>query len=272
MTDPYTCERCGYKAKQKYNLCKHLNRKTACAAILSNIDCDVLLAKLESKEGCVECRFCNTKLKTKWYLKKHEQVCGGTSRATNNDKDVKSTIGYLVREVERLKRIVEEKQGSNNTINGDVINNNNINIVNLNNFGNESSDHITQEQMTSYVLNMNQGVKELVKNLHFNPEVPENRNIRLKSDKKKLLERYVDGQWLPCDKNNTLDELISKGYRILYRHYTSLFEESQAFQEREEYLNDYFAKLGSRSGNVYYQLRRDLYVMIHNNTLYVVGL
>ena len=33
-----------------------------------------------------------------------------------------------------------------------------------------------------------------------------------------LLQKYDGQKWIDCDKNNTLDQLINKGYKILNKH------------------------------------------------------
>lgn len=110
-------------------------------------------------------------------------------------------------------------------------------------------------------------MKDLLQEIH---QSPSNQNIRVKSNKHNLLEKFHDNQWVICDKNNTLDEMINKGYRILFQHFISNITDPN-FKDREEYINIYFNKLVSQKDPVYYQLRRDLFVMIMNNTLYIVG-
>lgn len=119
------------------------------------------------------------------------------------------------------------------------------------------------------VKRLNNGMKNLVQYIHFNPQVPENRNIRVLSKKQNLLETFRDGAWHPCDKNNTLDEMIKKGYRILFQHFLNTTLDSEGISDQ---ISKYFVNLMNRETEEYFQLRRDLYVMILDNTLYVLSL
>ena len=113
---------------------------------------------------------------------------------------------------------------------GNVINNT-INI-NLNNFGKESLEHISDEFLDKCIKKLNKGMVDLLENIHYNKNVPENNNIRIKSIKQNLLEKYQEGEWIECDKNNTLDELIRKGFKILYQHY--LCSKDENIEENKE--------------------------------------
>jgi hypothetical protein len=114
-----------------------------------------------------------------------------------------------------------------------------------------------------------------MKEIHFNPQVPENHNIRVYSRKRKILEKYTDCGWHVCDQNNTLDEMIRRGYRILFKHLACLNEQYMVEKSdddddkiiiRNENANNYLTKL-IRKENIYFELRRDLYMMILDGSL-----
>jgi hypothetical protein len=130
--------------------------------------------------------------------------------------------------VHTINNIGQQFNGTN--IMGNVINNT-INI-NLNNFGKESLEHISDEFLDKCIKKLNKGMVDLLENIHYNKNVPENNNIRIKSIKQNLLEKYQEGEWIECDKNNTLDELIRKGFKILYQHY--LCSKDENIEENKE--------------------------------------
>ena len=160
-----------------------------------------------------------------------------------------------------------------------VICNNNININNnviqiqIQNFGEEKIEHITSQFLDKCLLECNSGVRNLIREIHFNPNLPENHNIRSLSKKQNTLEFFSEGSWHPCDKNNTLDRMIRNGYKILFRHFSSTqlgsFIKEQ--KERNEYINEYLSKIMSKEGNIYYELRRDLYMLILDGDFYILG-
>ena len=147
--------------------------------------------------------------------------------------------------------------------------NNTINI-NLNNFGKESIEHLTKQFLNDCLKNLKKGIADLIYNIHYNKDIPENNNLRVKSLKRNLLEKYDKGVWIECDKNNTLDELIKKGSDILYQHYLCTKDEN--IQENKDTFFNYFLDIsGGSKNNEYYSLRRDLFIIVKNNTVYVIG-
>jgi uncharacterized membrane-anchored protein YhcB (DUF1043 family) len=112
-------------------------------------------------------------------------------------------------------------------------------------------------------LKLKNGVTDLVKNIHFTPEVPENHNIKLMSKKQSLLQTFNNGAWHPCD------GLIRKGYRILFQHIAT--SENEKVQELSQTIQNYLVSLMNRDGTSYYDLRRESYIMILDNTLIVMG-
>jgi hypothetical protein len=143
-----------------------------------------------------------------------------------------------------------------------------------NNFGSESLDHLPHEFLTFCVMSCNKGIRNLLQEIHYNQDVQENNNIRISSVKRKLLEKFVDGRWVVCDQNNTLDEMIKNGYRILFKHLAQLNASDEEAIMRNETANSYLMKL-VRKENVYFDLRRDIYTMIlaqHQNPIAKLGL
>jgi hypothetical protein len=108
-----------------------------------------------------------------------------------------------------------------------------INIINLNNFGSETHEHITNKYSTECVLHKSIGLVNYIKAIPFNEQVPENRTLRLKSKKQVLFEKYVDGQWVVCDKNQTLDQIIEQNRKHLYIHFINNKDTDNSIQENE---------------------------------------
>jgi hypothetical protein len=204
----------------------------------------------------------------------------------------KSNIENRILELEKKLESLKTQTVNNTTQQTNITYNNNNNQhinININNFGSENTTHLSDEFLSQCLLSCNTGIKNLMKEIHFNPEVPENHNIRVFSRKGKILEKYSDGGWHVCDQNNTLDEMIRKGYRILFKHLASKNEqymeqckekenenigdsedEDEKVIRRNENANAYLTKL-IRKENIYFELRRDLYMMILDGSFYIIG-
>lgn len=269
----YRCKRCDKELSTKQSLERHLTKKTACTAKDSEheIAVDVLIEELNKAEpsNALKCPKCSKEFSSRQSKYKHLKFhC--------KEDPIVASIEERITNLERLiQNLNAHTPGSNSNVhinNGNQINNNIT--FQVNSYGNERLDHLNSDFLTKCLFSQNNGIKALMKEIHFNPELPENHNIRVLSKKQNLLEKYEDGAWHPCDKNNTLDDMIRKGYKILFTH---LAEKSQTLSydnetvHRNEYVNSYLNKIMRREGNVYFQLRRDLYMMILDGTLYILG-
>lgn len=180
----FVCNRCGYSSDLKSNLTRHLTKKKECKAKNENSSREDLLNDLKSRSNedeYVTCHVCSQVLPSLHAYYKHKHTCNNKPSITYNTN----------------------------------ITANNIVIV-RNSFGSENITYLPKEFLNSCIL-MND-IVSLIENIHFDTDHPENHNIKIKSTKQELMETYVNGKWIVTDTNDTLNELINKGYRILNKH------------------------------------------------------
>jgi hypothetical protein len=115
-------------------------------------------------------------------------------------------------------------------------------------------------------------MRQLIENIHFNPEHPENYTLRNRSLKQKIFEKRIDNQWVPCDMSNTLDELIRKGYRVLSSYYNeNIANDPQIYEDEIRYeALQKFRFLSDTSCNDYFSVKRDLKLLIDRGTMYLL--
>lgn len=218
----WECKRCGHVSSCKGNLVKHLQRKTACESLLS--DCSVsecldVLNKKEYNETTYECNLCHRKFNSRSSRYRHQNSC-----KHKMDVETDNTISLLKKQVEdqqkqmnMLKETVEKALASNdvkvlNTNNG-TINNTTINIhVPPRNFGEENRDAIPLSFIRSTFMNLE--FRELFESLHFDPQYPENHNVRIKSVKRDLLEIYHNDKWNTLTSITGMKKIIEQLYMI----------------------------------------------------------
>jgi hypothetical protein len=275
MDASYCCKRCGYHTDRKSNYRHHLTRKVPCKVIHENVDVAALLEELEhglckkpsSPRSQFVCSTCSATYTSRQGLHKHSKV---------HTQDQSDRIAAL----EHLVTNLITKYEHHGTDQQTVINNiQNIQVVNVNipsNFGQESIDHIMSDKpfLTDCVLRLGTGIANLIQRIHFDEAHPMNHNIRNPKKKQKTIELMKDGQWQLCDQSSFLKDAINKGYRILYSHYFSEHE-ADDFEDRHDHIRSYFEKIGNsvsgiQTHNEFWQLRKDMLVMIHNNTLYLM--
>jgi hypothetical protein len=173
--------------------------------------------------------------------------------------------------VVELQENVKELSTTPNVVqNGNIknIQNNNNITINLHSFGFENIAHLEndKEYMTQCLLNKD--VMGLLENIHCDKQHPENHNVRIKSTKRELMETYVDGQWIVSDQEETLDELLNKGYRIMnffsYRNKDHIINECEDGEDEYHGMREWLEDLYSNS-KLRKPLKRKLLILFMNN-------
>jgi hypothetical protein len=86
----------------------------------------------------------------------------------------------------------------------------------LRNFGQENLEAIPKQLVHDLFLDLD--VKELLRNLFFDPDFPENRNIRLR-DKFNSLEFYENNEWHRISLNHGVNKIILRIANIFDKYY-----------------------------------------------------
>jgi hypothetical protein len=230
--DRYTCSRCNYTTNSVSNYKKHLLRKNSCETLFESISTNDLLQQLDLKQKRnfdYKCEYCEKTFKTPQNKYQHKQRC---AKNVNISEHVEEKLNALEEEIRNLKSQIstpptiagtsaintnKNNQNSNNNNNNS---NNVVNqvVINVKSFGQENLSYIEKDKdfLTSCL--MSRDIKSLIENIHCDKNHPENHNVRIKSTKQELMETFVDGGWIISDQEETLDELMNKGYRVLKFH------------------------------------------------------
>ena len=207
----YNCTICNYTTLVKCNYNKHIET-----------------LKHKKKElNCEQkyiCNKCNKQLSSKQSLDNHTISCRGTSYILECGKcDQKFNNRYTRYAHEKKCKVNNNKMKlhdnnimSNNNITNNItihniINNNTINIT-INNLGYENIDYFLEHHdftnfMTKCIENKADGICNLIAKKHFDPEHPENHNIRKLNKKDNFLEIYDNNNWNTKNYKEGLDYL-----------------------------------------------------------------
>ena len=267
----YECQRCGYQTINKSYFRKHLLRKNLCNSKKEDISrYDLLIINNFKEEARMHksnpesnpsghlkshynCRFCNKTYKYKQGRWKHEQKC----QHSNNNKDL--IIEELKSNIEELKKTVEQlitKIPQNNELkvninkaNRDI---NTTNNVQINNYGAENIDYITDKVFRKLLQKPISAITRLIELKHFNPQHPENHNIRITNIHDKYAKIYQDKKWLIKHKKDVVEDLVENGYAD-FEEFKDLNEDELAEKIKEKYLlmqknyNNNFEKICKKS-------------------------
>jgi hypothetical protein len=283
-TYKFYCPRCDHGTDFKGNLVLHLKSKKECTitkenSTKSNISREAILETLkppEAKLPQTECQYCN-KLVGKANFARHIKTCKDkhtekettSNQTTQDNRIVFDTLDDFKQAVKKeIEEYLNKQPIQNNTY--QIINNGTINV---NSFGNENMSHINGEFLSYCIMNPKRGITELIENIHYNDDMPENKNVRFKSNKNNTFEQYTGTEWIECDASYTLDELIKKGYRLMNNHYIHTF-----LNENPEYIEDpikqsaveKFRFLTDTKNIDYHLTKRNIRLLVKNKTYYIV--
>jgi hypothetical protein len=154
---------------------------------------------------------------------------------------------------ELLKQIETEKQrhtivGTNNT-------NHNLNIQ-INAFGCENLEHITDEFKVKCLKQIYKSIPEMVAKIHFNTKYPENHNVKIPN--KKLPYASVmtaDNVWKTVDKKNTITSMVDKSFYLL----------DGTYEEHKEELSEFKRKNYEKYQEKYLKNDKQLHKQLHND-------
>ena len=94
----------------------------------------------------------------------------------------------------------------------------NIQIININNYGKENLEYLTNEYVGQLLKLPYNAVPQLLKHIHFNPKHPENHNIKIPNKKHKFALIRKGDKWEYRNKKNIIEDMVDTGYNILDCH------------------------------------------------------
>jgi uncharacterized C2H2 Zn-finger protein len=196
---------------------------------------------ISSENPEYKCSNCGNIFKKKKYLTQHinRYNCKKTANFVSQTEivQIKNELNLIKQEKESLKKQLELLMIKRNKSNINIENqtnisnqiNNNINIQ-INSFGNEDIEYISSDFYKNLFNGPYGAIPKLIQQIHFNPEHPENWNVKIVNDKSSKADIYDAKQckWVKRDKQDTLNSLVEKGYGIL----------DDQFENQKIYLQD----------------------------------
>lgn len=215
----FSCKRCGYSTQEKSNFIRHLKRKTKCEAVLEDISIETLLDNITKKQynqKTYNCKYCNRPFNAYQNRFKHHKICKKKDEIEGLQCQ-NEVINKMQQEIQDLKdKLQYNVHTTNNTNNGTINNIVNVNVQ-IREFGCENMAAIPPDFIRTCLLNLE--VRDLVENLHFDHNFPENQNVRLVSLKHEIMELFKNNEWQAMSLLNGLNELIGQACSIFRKFY-----------------------------------------------------
>jgi Fe-S-cluster containining protein len=228
------CPRCGYESEHKHCMQNHYKKKIICEAKYDDTDIQSLLNILNYKifnAKTFDCEFCKKKFNSCSSKSRHKKIC--------KEKPVENT-NNLQSQIDELKKIISNIPAiQNNNITNNTQNNINVTIPKLNDFGRENMNALPETLISTLFMDLR--FRELLSNLHCDPNYPENQNVRIKSIKRNTMEIFRNNKWDIMTFTKGLTELLLQGHKIFKDYYKKdkerILEEDMSDDEIKEILN-----------------------------------
>lgn len=261
----WCCKRCNHEASTKSNLLQHLRRKNPCKVTGINVEIseyiDELLKK-PSNDKTYSCTHCSMTFNSRSNKSRHGKTCKAKVLLTNSESFIE-----LQEQVKELKKQLETSGAVNNTLNnnGSIINN----YFNVRNLGQENMAAIPDDFVRGLCMNLE--FRPLFENLHFDPNFPENNNIRIKSTKRQQLEIFKDDKWKITPFKIGLNEILMRLHNIfeMYFHKNRANVLEDVGEEELEVLLDQLDEIGKLSKQTE-DIKKDLLCAIEENKIVIV--
>jgi hypothetical protein len=255
----FNCDCCKYTSAYKSNYTRHLNSKTH----LENTKCNGNLIKTVTdfvtenvtdlknvtdnklKNKKYDCPYCEKIFSHRQNVYEHKKIC----KFKDNPKQNIS--------IDQSSNITNNTTNNiNNITNNNTTVNNNTNIV-LNYYQTDLSK-LTDQHFIKALNAVNFCINKMIELVHFNPEFPENMNLKYTNINKDRLQYKDNEKW----------KLLNKGLDDVYDSYESIMDEWNDFnksiypnssQKYEKYLENKEHRLDD--------IKEHLKTTLYNNTI-----
>ena len=159
---------------------------------------------------------------------------------------------------EQINKILEKHAGTTNNIETQ-----NINIININAFGNENTDYIDDKAILACIGRVYKSIPSLLEKIHFDPKHPENHNIKITN--KKLPYASVMGnnkKWKTVDRKDAIEAMVLNGYNLLDEKYPENKEKIPA--NKQQHFEGFQSKFESEDKELLKQIKTEVDMMVLN--------
>ena len=245
----YECECCNFSSKLKGDYKRHLKTKKhlkrnegslpqplsqeSCKKNIPNIPLNIPISPPNipvflPENSDFSCIFCKSSFSSFSNKRRHElHRCKKNPNYVNGIIESKNKqIKQLEKERNKMKKEIKKLLLTTNTTN---INNTN-NVIIVNNYGKENTNYLSEEYLKKLLDKPFDGIQNLIKNIHFHPNHPENHNVKITNKKMPYALVWNDKIWETRKKKEVIEDLVDKGYMILDTTNEIIEDENKKFK------------------------------------------
>ena len=186
----------------------------------------------------------------------------------NNISNIDKLTDKLTDKVEDLLIELCKKGKLTNTTNNTIHNTNNKNkIINIhiNNFGSENTEYLNKDYLNNLLHGAFTAIPKLIEKIHFNPNHPENHNIKITNKKQPYIKVRKNDKWELHDKKETLETLVDDKYYILEDHYAGIEKEEDVSDHTKDIMEKFRNKF-SEDKELQKDIQKQSEMIILNNS------
>ena len=204
------------------------------------------------------CQFCARNCSRSDNLKRHLKICKKKKEYDLELLDKKN------KEIELLKLQLENNKTTNNN-SYNITNNNNIYI---NNYGNENLKHLRNKDFAGLLNSIYGAVPKLIEKIHFDPDYPENQNIKFTNKKLPYLKILKDDKWQLVHKKHELLDLIDNKCFMLKEKYYAILEKKKynITEVQRDKIEEFMKKYNEEDKKMMLDLIERTELMLLNNS------
>jgi len=222
------------------------------------------------------CEFCNKNFSSKSHLTRHIKLnCKAKKEKDKEElsadkKEIAELKGQINKLIDKVGNKTYHTHIGNTTNNNKTETNNTLNLdnsvnnnVNLNVFGKENLEMVTDEVKKELIKGPYKMMPKLLQMIYFNKDFPENHTMKMVNKNKDIMKIHDKDGWKLVDKADTIDYVLEdKNYEV-DNFYDQNSDEFSQFVKRT-YKN--FRRLfDNRDKELWKQIKRDVDLLLWNN-------
>ena len=232
----YICDLCEKVFNHKSTYLRHINRKNKCKPKTKNnvknengiiySQNGINIPKMEYYNSTI-CIYCKKSYSTVYNLNKHKKKCKFKKDTDKKEEllellkleiktDIEKENLFLKHQINNLQKELEVKINKTTNINYNI-NNTNCNNKTINILAYDKTDlsHLSDKDYESIMKKCFNCVPSFIKEAHFNPLKPENKNLYISNIKQNFIMKYNGEKWILSKQEDTLNELYENSSNIL---------------------------------------------------------
>ena len=218
----YKCDKCNFIDENKALYQRHINTKKHQKNMgeienTKGIPKPIVMQPQDSQDATeivlYECDYCDASFRHTQSKYKHQKYrCKAKQSMDGKDLLLQEKDKQIEQLVKQLNRAMDKINTTNNTTNNT---NCTTNIININGYGKEDISYLTNEDWVRIASVPRDSVLKLFSETHFNPDHPENKNIRQTNKKSKFIEVHDGDNWKNKKKKKMLSDVAEDKQGIL---------------------------------------------------------